>query len=81
MAQTVNQLLRRLEQQGIQVLKIDLYDLSIELLQRRGIWERILDIEETTPRSNCWSCCRTCWTRSATWSRPLPRRCGNAPST
>jgi hypothetical protein len=51
MAQTVNQLIRRLEQQGIQVLKIDLYDLSIELLQRRGIWERILDIEETTPKA------------------------------
>jgi hypothetical protein len=47
MAQTVNQLIRRLEQQGIQVLKIDLYDLSIQLLQGRGIWERVLDIEET----------------------------------
>lgn len=80
MAQTVNQLIRRLEQQGIQVLKIDLYDLSIELLQRRGIWERILDIEETTPKANCWSRGRTCWTRSTILCRPLPPRCRSTPS-
>lgn len=51
MAQTVKQLARKLEQQGIQVLKIDLYDLAVALLQGRGIWERILAIEETTPKA------------------------------
>lgn len=51
LARTVDQLIRRLEQQGIQVLKIDLYDLSIGLLQTRGIWERVLAIEEATPKA------------------------------
>jgi len=41
----VGQLVRKLEQNGIQVLHIDLYDLSIELLKNRGIWERVLDLE------------------------------------
>lgn len=51
MAQMVKQLARRLEQQGIQVLRIDLYDLAVALLQDRGIWERILAIEEATPKA------------------------------
>jgi hypothetical protein len=51
MAQTVKQLARKLEQQGIQVLKIDLYDLAVALLQARSIWERILAIEEATPKA------------------------------
>lgn len=41
------QLVRRLAQQGIRVLEIDLYDLVIELLQERGVWEQILEIEST----------------------------------
>ena len=44
------QLVNRLEQQGVSVLVIDLYDLAIELLQKRGIWEDVLAIEETTPK-------------------------------
>lgn len=51
MAQMVKQLARKLEQQGIQVLRIDLYDLAVALLQGRGIWERILAIEEATPKA------------------------------
>jgi len=39
------QLIQRLAQQGVSVLAVDLYDLSIELLQKRGIWERVLQIE------------------------------------
>lgn len=50
MARMGNQLIRKLEQRGIQVLRINLYDLSIELLRRRGIWERILEIEPATPK-------------------------------
>ncbi len=41
------QLVRRLAQQGIHVLEINLYDLVIELLQERGVWERVLEIEAT----------------------------------
>lgn len=45
MARTIRQLARKLNQDGIRILEIDLYDLCVELLQRRGIWERILQVE------------------------------------
>src|SRR5262245_4451978 len=41
------QLVRRLEQHGLRILEIDLYDLAVELLRKRGIWQRILQIEPT----------------------------------
>ena len=37
------QLVKNLDKKGIRVLTIDLYDLSIELLKKRGIWEVPLD--------------------------------------
>jgi len=40
------QLVNRLEQKGVRVLAINLYDLCIELLRKRGIWDRVLQIEE-----------------------------------
>ena len=39
------QLVKRLEQSSIRVLEINLYDLAIEMLKDRGIWEQILEIE------------------------------------
>lgn len=45
-----NQLMRKLEQNGIRILKINLYDLSIELLKERGIWERLLEMEESVSK-------------------------------
>jgi len=44
------QLVNRLEQQGMSVLVINLYDLAIDLLRKRGIWEDVLAIEETTSK-------------------------------
>lgn len=44
------QLVRRLEQAGIGVLEINLYDLSIEMLKERNIWEKILEIEESVSK-------------------------------
>ncbi len=44
------QLLNRLEQAGVKVLEINLYDLSIEILKERGIWEQILDMEKSVSR-------------------------------
>jgi hypothetical protein len=41
------QLIQHLEQKGVQVLEINLYDLAIELLQARGIWDQVLDVEPT----------------------------------
>jgi len=45
MGEIGNQLLNRLSNMGIRVLKINLYDLTIELLQMRGIWEELLEKE------------------------------------
>jgi len=45
MKKMVMGLIKRLNQDGICVLHIDLYDLAIELLQKRGIWEQILQME------------------------------------
>lgn len=46
MQRTAGQLANRLRQGGIRILEINLYDLAIELLQQRGIWERLLEMEE-----------------------------------
>lgn len=40
------QLKNRLQQQGIVILAINLYDLAVEILKKRKIWEHILDIEK-----------------------------------
>jgi hypothetical protein len=44
------QLVNRLEKSGIRVLEINLYDLSIEILEDRGIWEEITEIESTVSK-------------------------------
>jgi hypothetical protein len=45
MKKVYEQLVNQLRNQGIKVLKIDLYDLAIELLKKRGIWERVMESE------------------------------------
>jgi len=50
MQELQQQLTRQLERRGIRILTVNLYDLSIELLQERGIWEQILEIEESVPK-------------------------------
>ena len=45
MKRTHKQLIRQLDQQGVCVLAIDLYDLAVGLLQKRGIWQRVLQME------------------------------------
>lgn len=44
------QLVNRLEQVGVRVLNINLYDLSIKLLKERGIWDQILSVERSTSK-------------------------------
>ena len=46
MQKMVGQLTRKLEKNGVGVLEVNLYDLSIELLRERGVWQRILEIEQ-----------------------------------
>ena len=43
----LEQLIRRLQQEGIGILHINLFDLMVELLKERGIWDRVLRIEPT----------------------------------
>lgn len=50
MQEIQQQLTRQLERRGIRILTVNLYDLSIELLKERGIWEQILEIEETVSK-------------------------------
>ena len=50
MQRTAVQLANRLRQNGVRVLEINLYDLSIALLQQRGIWERVLEMEESVTK-------------------------------
>ena len=43
-------LVNRLEKVGIRVLEINLYDLSIEMLRDRGIWDQVLEMEASISR-------------------------------
>ena len=47
MTKLQKQLVNRIGQSGVRVLEINLYDLSIELIKRRGLWERIQEVEPT----------------------------------
>ena len=44
------QLQNKLKQKGIQVLEINLYDLAIEILKERDIWDRLLEMEATVTK-------------------------------
>jgi len=44
------QLTNRLEQAGVRVLEINLYDLSIEILNKRDIWGQIIEMEESVSK-------------------------------
>ena len=44
------QVLRQLAQRGVQVLHINLYDLAVEILKERGIWDEILAVEPDTSK-------------------------------
>jgi len=43
-------LVAQLEMKGIRICRVDLYDLTIEMLKERGIWEQILEIEPTVTK-------------------------------
>jgi hypothetical protein len=50
MARCRRQLVNRLGQAGVQVLEIDLYDLTIELLKKRNIWDRVMEMEPSVSK-------------------------------
>lgn len=49
--EVISPLLNTLKHNGIRVLKVDLYDLSLELLRSRKIWERTLETEPDISKS------------------------------
>ncbi len=44
------QLVNRLGQTGVKAMEINLYDLSVEILKARGIWDQILEREESVSK-------------------------------
>jgi hypothetical protein len=46
------QIMNKLEHQGIAVLDINLYDVSIELIKNRNIWDRVLEMEPKTSKDD-----------------------------
>ncbi len=51
MGKVGKQLVSKLKQKGIKVLKINLYDLAVEMLKNEGIWEDVLEAERTESRA------------------------------
>ena len=51
MARLQRQLRNKLEQTGVRTLDINLYDVSIELLKERGVWDQILKMETSVSKA------------------------------
>jgi len=51
MEKVYGQLVNQLRNQGIKVLRIDLYDLAIELLKKRGILEKVMESESSLSKA------------------------------
>lgn len=42
----------KLSQQGIEVIEVNLYDLAVEVLQERDVWDALIEMEPTTPKDD-----------------------------
>jgi hypothetical protein len=42
-----SQLFNKLQNKGIKILRINVYDLCVEILKKKSLWDRILEIEPT----------------------------------
>lgn len=51
-AQSKKRIKTKLSQQGIQVLEVNLYDLVIELLKDRGVWDDLIAMEQETSKDD-----------------------------
>ena len=51
MSKHIRSLVKKLEVSGVRVLEVNLYDLSINLLKERGIWDRILALEPSVSKA------------------------------
>lgn len=50
MERVERQLVNRLEQAGVKILDVNLYDLSIEMLKNRGIWNQVHEMEQSVSK-------------------------------
>lgn len=46
-----NRIKRRLANEGVQVCDVNLYDLSIEILKSRDVWQDLIDLEPTIDKA------------------------------
>jgi hypothetical protein len=51
MRSVIRQLVNQLMNRGVRVLNVNLYDLTIALLKKRGIWERTLESEQNMTKA------------------------------
>jgi len=51
MERTQRQLINQLNQAGVRILEINLYDMAVDLIRARGIWEQILQAEPTVSKN------------------------------
>lgn len=51
-AQVKKRVKNKLSQKGITVREVNLYDLSVELLKQRGVWDRVLKVEPETDKDD-----------------------------
>ena len=47
MSKLYGQLGNNLSNRGVRVLKVNLYDLTVEMLKERGVWDRIIETEKS----------------------------------
>jgi hypothetical protein len=50
MARLQRQLVNRLEQSGVRVMDVNLYDLSVDILKEREIWDQIIEMENSVSK-------------------------------
>ena len=50
MEKTRRALTKSLGSQGVEILDVNLYDLAVELLRERGIWEQLIEMEKTVEK-------------------------------
>lgn len=51
-AQSKKRIKTKLAQQGIEVLEVNLYDLVVDLLKHRGVWDDLIAMEPDTPKDD-----------------------------
>ena len=51
-AQARKRVKNKLSQKGITVREVNLYDLSVEILKQRGVWDRVLKVEPETDKDD-----------------------------